>query len=299
MLEETVVKEPPQRKFMANIADMSSISGFDKLTERGGFKQKGSVDFDDKDTLFQKDSTKKFEELFKSSPVIFGEPTKTLPSDASPGRYTITTKGLPMSPKKVRQDEERSNNSEFGDLVKMVPIVKDSKCMLHVKDNREVVKGSDCVVFKINPVQQTAQAEREKVMITTQTANAKSRMNSPEWIDADQYKVPTHTAKGSRRNSGLSLRSNPSIKLEELLQVKTGSRLQATNPHFEDCKQSGGFKCDCERRRELNKKPNYLFLSPSNSGRRMTTNDMYRRNNTTNFDEWSEHHPDLWHKFKF
>ncbi len=299
-MEETMAKEGHlQRKQILNIGDLSSISACDRLTEKG-LKQKGSFDYDDKDTLIQREGRNRFEDLFKSSPVSFGDPFKIFPVEASPVQHVLTARELTLSSHRSGQENELSTNSEFCDLVKMVPIVKDSKCVLHVSE-REPVKGSECVVFKINPSHQLAQSDRDKAMINTQVTLSKNKPNTPIASGADQCKVPTHTAKGSRRNSGLSSLSNPnSFKLEDILQVKTGSRgNMSSKQHLEDCKQIGDYYCDCERRREQNRKPNYLLLSSSNQGRRMTTNDMYRRNNTTNFDEWSEHHPDLWHKLKF
>ena len=121
-----------------NITDLSSISASDKITEKGLKNRSFLPTFEESKTVVRKDINSQFEKILNKQPMTIN----SLHSSPQVGKNRPDV-GLKPSPKDPSQD------SDLLELIRFVPLVKESRCLPKTKEvNR--VKDSECVVFKVN-----------------------------------------------------------------------------------------------------------------------------------------------------
>ena len=133
-----------------NITDLSSISASDKITEKGLKNRSFLPTFEESKTFVKKDINSQFVDILNKQPMIMNSlHSSPLIGKNKPesSRHTLSLigpdVGLKPSPKDPSQD------SDLLELIRFVPLVKESRCLLKTKEANRV-KDSECVVFKVN-----------------------------------------------------------------------------------------------------------------------------------------------------
>ena len=106
--------------------------------------------FEESKTVVKKDSNQQFEQLLSKQPLTIN----SLHNSPNTGkiRFDSPRNNLSMLRQEVgikQSPKEPSQDSDLLELIRFVPLVKESRCLLKTNDiNR--VKDSECVVFKVN-----------------------------------------------------------------------------------------------------------------------------------------------------